>query len=481
MKENVYLAADFGGGSGRIIVGWLESGKLLMEEIHRFPNHQIKLGNHLYWNFISLFEELKTGIKKAVQRGFSIKTIGIDTWGVDFGLIDIKGNLIGNPVCYRDDRTNGMTDKVFNIIDDKEHYVDTGIQAMQINTLFQLYSMKESDDVQLSVADKLLFMPDLFAYFLTGVAKNEYTIATTSELLNAKEKIWSDKLIHQLKLPSYLLTDIIFSGNTLGYIKKEIAKETGLNENVKVISVATHDTASAILAIPSQNLNKVFLSSGTWSILGVTVKDPILTEQAQKAGFTNEGGVGNIRFLQNITGLWILQQLMKQWSERGDNTKYDELLTSAQQSTLNSIIDVDHTMFSNPQHMEQAIIDYCVSTKQAIPSTPGDFTRCVVESLAERYKKGLAEIQLFLPEPITELHIIGGGSQNRLLNQLTADKCNVSVIAGPVEATAMGNLLMQAFAFGEVESLDEINKIVYNSTSIEVFSPIAQTSDNNNF
>ena len=469
--QQAYLAIDFGGASGRVILGTLHEGKLSLNEIYRFPNRQIRLGNHLYWDFLALFENMKIGLKKAAQQGYEIKSIGIDTWGVDFGLIDKKGNLLGNPVCYRDERTAGTVEEVFKTVDLQGHYAEAGIQIMSINTLFQLFSMKKSGDKTLEIADKLLFMPDLFSFFLTGRANNEYCIASTSELLDAKNKTWSAGLIRTLGLPEHLFGEIVMPGAKRGKLKKEIADETGLH-GAEVIAVASHDTASAVLAAPSTKTQKVFLSSGTWSLLGAVVDKPILTEEARRAGFTNEGGVDGIRFLQNITGLWILQQLVGEW-EKTDNKRvdYDELMEEAEEATFTTLIDVDDPAFMHPENMRQAITDYCRKIGGKAPQTRGEFTRCVLESLAERYKRGIDELQQFLEEPITGLHIIGGGSQNKMLNQLTANRLNIPVIAGPVEATAIGNILMQAKAMGEITSLEELKKCAMESVDIQVFKP----------
>ncbi len=469
--QQAYLAIDFGGASGRVILGTLHEGKLSLNEIYRFPNRQIRLGNHLYWDFLALFENMKIGLKKAAQQGYEIKSIGIDTWGVDFGLIDDKGNLLGNPVCYRDERTAGTVEEVFKTVDLQGHYAEAGIQIMSINTLFQLFSMKKSGDKTLEIADKLLFMPDLFSFFLTGRANNEYCIASTSELLDAKNKTWSAGLIRTLGLPEHLFGEIVMPGAKRGKLKKEIADETGLH-GAEVIAVASHDTASAVLAAPSTKTQKVFLSSGTWSLLGAVVDKPILTEEARRAGFTNEGGVDGIRFLQNITGLWILQQLIGEW-EKTENKRmdYDELMEEAEKAASTTLIDVDDPAFMHPENMRQAITDYCRKVGGKAPQTRGEFTRCVLESLAERYKRGIDELQQFLEEPITGLHIIGGGSQNKMLNQLTANRLNIPVIAGPVEATAIGNILMQAKAMGEITSLEELKKCAMESVDIQVFKP----------
>lgn len=457
---NTYLAVDFGGGSGRVMAGSICQGTLKLEEVYRFPNRQVRMGNHVYWDFLALFDEMKNGLRQAVRKGYHIRSIGIDTWGVDFALIDRKGNLLGNPVCYRDSRTDGLPEEFFDTLE--AHYSEAGIQVMSINTLFQLYSMKKSDDVQLEVADRLLFMPDLFSFFLTGVANNEYCIASTSELLDARSRSWNRALIHRLGVPEHLFGDIVMPGTVRGRLKPEIAEEIGLTEEVDVIAVGSHDTASAVFAIPETQVDKsrcAFLSSGTWSLLGVELDEPILTEEARICGFTNEGGVGGkIRFLQNITGLWILQRLMAQWKERGEECGYDVLLSAAESADISSVIDVDDKVFQNPADMQAAIAGYCREHQLPVPTTSGEYVRCVLQSLAQRYKRAIEQLNRLLSSPIEQLNIIGGGCRNALLNRLTADVLGIPVIAGPVEATAIGNILVQAIAKGEIGSREEIKE-----------------------
>lgn len=471
-NRNTYLAADFGGGSGRIIAGFLLHGKLELEEVYRFSNRQVKLGNHVYWDFPALFEDMKTGLKLAAQKGYNVKGIGIDTWGVDFGLIDKDGNLLGNPVCYRDARTNGMPAEVFKILDEKQHYAATGIQVMAINTIFQLYSMKQSQDAQLEVARQLLFMPDLFSYFLTGVANNEYCIASTSELLDARKRSWSMDTIRALGLPEHLFGEIILPGTVRGRLKEDIARETGLGA-VDVIAVGSHDTASAVAAVPTTQEDTIaYLSSGTWSLLGVEINEPILTEEARKAQFTNEGGVdGRIRFLQNITGLWILQRLMSEWKARGKEQNYDTIIPQAAEAEIDTLVPVDDDAFMNPECMETALIDYCRSHTLNIPQSKAEMVRCVLQSLAFKYQQAVEQLNHCLPSPIRQLNIIGGGSQNKLLNQLTADALGIPVYAGPVEATAIGNILTQAMAKGEIADLRELREIVSRSITPQVYHP----------
>ena len=469
--SKVYLAADFGGGSGRVIAGWLEDGKLTMEEIHRFGNRQVRLGDHVYWDFPALFEDMKAGLKKAASKGYEVESIGVDTWGVDFGLIDRDGQLLGNPVCYRDARTAGMTEKLFETLNPTEHYATTGIQVMEINTLAQLLSIKGT--AQLEAAEHLLFRPDLFSYFLTGKATNEYCIASTSELLDAKRREWSWETIEALGLPKRIFGDIVMPGTVRGELRKDIAEETGLKD-VKVIAVGSHDTASAVAAVPAIEGDGpvAFLSSGTWSLLGIELPEPILTEEARQAEFTNEGGVGGrIRFLQNITGLWILQRLMAEWKERGEEQTFGELLPAAEQASISSIIPVADAAFTNPPSMEKAISDYCRQSNQPVPQTKGEFVRCLFQSLAKKYKDAIEGVNGLLPESLKRLHIIGGGSQNGLLNQFTADALGIPVWAGPVEATAMGNILVQAMAAGEVADLAELREVVRRSVTPKVFEP----------
>ena len=432
MKDTIkhtYLAADFGGGSGRIIAGFLHHGKLELEEVYRFCNRQVKLGNHIYWDFPALFEDMKTGLKLAAQKGYAVKSIGIDTWGVDFGLIDKHGNL------------------------------------------FQLYSMKQHQDAQLEVARQLLFMPDLFSYFLTGVANNEYCIASTSELLDAQSRNWSVDTIRALGLPEHLFGEIILPGTIRGTLKEDIARETGLG-TVDVIAVGSHDTASAVAAVPAVENPIAFLSSGTWSLLGVEVDEPILTEEARKAQFTNEGGVdGKIRFLQNITGLWILQRLMSEWKACGEEQNYDIIIPQAAEAQIATIIPVDDATFMNPENMENALIHYCRHHALQVPKNKAETVRCVLQSLAFKYRQAVEQLNHCLPSPIRQLNIIGGGSQNQLLNQLTADELGIPVYAGPVEATAMGNILTQAMAKGEIADLRELREIVTRSVTPQVYYP----------
>lgn len=471
MKRNVYLAADFGAGSGRVIAGWLEDGKLRMKEIQRFPDRQVRLGARIYWDFPSLFQDLKDALGKVAAEGAEVRSLGIDTWGVDFGLIDARGDLIGWPVSYRDQRTAGMQEHVFShSLDSQAYYALTGIQQLDINTIFQLAALRAADDVRLREAVKLLFMPDLLAYYLTGHAANEYTIASTSGLLDARRRDWAWSTIDALDLPRDIFGEIIKPGTVRGRLFPDIAAETGVGE-IPIVAVGSHDTASAVCATPLTD-DAAFLSSGTWSLLGVELTEPILTEPARLAEFTNEGGVcGTIRFLQNITGLWLLQRLMAEWERAGERQTFDILLPAAEASCYDGLVPVSDAHFSNPPSMEKALRSYLAESGQPAPQGKPDLTRCVLRSLATKYAEALRGLGMLTGRPVRSLNVIGGGSQNALLNQFTANATGLPVLAGPVEATAMGNILVQAMAAGEVSGLDEARSIVSHSVQMRRFEP----------
>lgn len=420
-----------------MMAGWLSNGRVQLQEVHRFTNRQVRLGKTLYWDFPALFQDMKEGLKMAAaQYGDRIRSIGIDTWGVDFGFVDGHGDLLGLPVCYRDQRTNGLPDSYFATRDRYEHYRHNGTQVMEINTLFQLLALKERGQLPNNSAARLLFMPDLFSFFLTGTANNEYTIASTSELLNATTRDWDWELIDEARLPRSLFQPIVMPGTSRGCLLPDIAKEVGLSDTVEVIAVASHDTASAVASMPAFDRPTAWISSGTWSLLGTTVGTPILTPQACDAAFTNEGGDnGTITFLSNITGLWILQQLAKEWG----NSDWPELIRMAQSCDEVPLIDVDSPIFATPDSMQQAINE-AVGQQLNV----GETTRCVLESLAQRYAIAIRQLNGLLPQPVEQLHIIGGGSQNELLNELTAKATGLQVTTGEVEATAIGNIRCQA-------------------------------------
>lgn len=467
---NVYLAADFGGGSGRLIAGWLnESGGLCLDEVHRFPNVPVMHDGHLCWDFWKLFGDLKEGLHKAGQKyGSSIRSLGIDTWGVDFGLVGHDGKLIGLPVCYRDERTRGVKETVAEQLG-VDHYARTGIQALDINSLYQFLSMGEPATWAPSVKH-ILFMPDLFAYFLTGEAVNEYTIASTSEMMLAGEPRWDAELLGRIGLPTDTLCRIVQPGTALGYIRPALAGEMGLGR-VEVVAVGGHDTACAVCAAPLEE-DSVFLSSGTWSLLGMELDEPITTPEARAAGFSNEGGVGGkVCFLRNIPGLYPLQRLMAQWNEEGNAPTYDVLLLNAEAVSPDEAVtfDVDDPRFTNPADMAREIQSYCRERGLFVPVTKPQLARCVMESLASKYAESIKECSKIRQKantsfpPIRRINIFGGGCRNQLLNRLTAERTGLPVVAGPVEATAIGNILVQAVAGGEISGLGEARELVRRS------------------
>ena len=435
-----FIAADFGAGSGRVIVGtWLAASKTIeLEEIHRFGNEQKMIDGHLRWDFEALFNELKTGLKKAFAKyGDEIKSIGIDTWGVDYGLLDKEGQLISSPICYRDDRTKGMMDAAFQKLPKEEFFQHAANQFMEINTAFQL--MSETD---LQHAERLLFMPDLFNYFLTGKCYNEFTIASTSQLLNTKTHQWDDVIFERLNLPKHLMQEIIYPGTVIGELTAELAAEVG--GNAKVVAIGSHDTASAVASIKDDGSDWAFISSGTWSLMGTPSKEPIISEEALESNFTNEGMTdGRIRFLKNITGLWLIQQLVKEWEQEGYKCDYSELVKEAEHSSLDSSFDVDDARFMNPEKMSEAIVSYLKEENQELPITKGDFMRCVCISLAKKYAEVKTQMERCTNKKINKIYIVGGGSKNQLLNRLTAEYTCCEVIRGEVEATAMGNINVQ--------------------------------------
>ena len=436
-----YIAADFGAGSGRVIVGsWLAAtNEIQLEEIHRFENNQKMIDGHLRWDFYALFNELKTGLKKAFAKyGNEIESIGIDTWGVDYGLLDKDGKLISTPVCYRDDRTKGMLELAFQKLPKEEFFQRAANQFMEINTAFQLLSSVS----ELQQAEKLLFMPDLFNYFLTGKCCNEFTISSTSQLLNSLTHQWDDVIFDRLGLPKRLMQNIVYPGTVIGRLTDELAEEVGGNANV--VAVGSHDTASAVASISDASDDWAFISSGTWSLMGTPTKEPIISQEAFDAAFTNEGMTdGRIRFLKNITGLWLIQQLVKEWEQEGYKCDYSDLVKEAEQSTLSSYFDVDDASFMNPEKMSEAIVAYLKERNENVPVTKGDFMRCICISLAKKYAEVKAQMEGCTNKKINKIYIVGGGSRNQLLNRLTAEFTGCEVVRGEVEATAMGNILVQ--------------------------------------
>ena len=479
MSVAKYLAFDLGAESGRTILGMLDGTKISLKEIHRFPNRQIKVLGHIYWDLLYLFDELKHGLMKAGSEHNDLSGIGVDTWGVDFGLVGKGKQLLGNPFCYRDLRTNGMIERAFQLMPKEELYDYTGIQFMQLNSIFQLLSMVETKSVLLDVSEKLLFMPDLFNFLMTGEMLSEYSSASTSQLLNAKNKTWEPAIFEKLNLPLNIMAPIIQPGTVIGKILPEIIEGTGIH-SVDVIAPACHDTASAVAAVPAQSSNWAYLSSGTWSLIGVEVNAPIINEDSLNNNFTNEGGVNDtICFLHNIMGLWLLQKCLSSWKQEGTELTYAEITNMAEKATpFKCILNVDDLTFLDPPDMPAAIIEFCKKTNQAYPQSKGEFARCIFESLALKYRYVLEKINSMRGETIEVLHIVGGGSQNELLNQFTANSTGLEVIAGPVEAAALGNIIIQAIAKKELDSLQQGRDLVASSFPLKRYEPENQETWN---
>jgi rhamnulokinase len=471
-KLHHFLAFDLGATSGRSILATLQDDKVILKELTRFPNKIVRVGDKYYWNIYSLFEELKNGLRVVGNEKIKIDSVGIDTWGVDFVYVADDGTFLGLPRAYRDPYTNGAPEEYFEKISRKEVYELTGIQIMNFNSLFQLYAAAKESSSALKAAKNILFTPDALSYMLTGNKVCEYTIASTSQILNPRTKEFETKLFEPVGVSASIMLPLAMPGKITGNILKSIQLECGI-EQTPVIAVAGHDTASAIAAIPAKDENFAYLSSGTWSLMGIEVKEPIISEQSFNLNFTNEGGIeGTTRFLKNITGMWLLEQCRKEWESHGKSYTYEEIVRMSDSvEGFQSIIDPDYPRFANPPSMLEAIAAYCAETNQKIPENHAEYIRCIFDSLALKYKYVLDCLKQVAPFEIERLHVIGGGSQNRLLNQLIANSIGLPVIAGPSEATAIGNVMVQAKGLGIVKSLNEMRAIIGNSVSLETFYP----------
>jgi rhamnulokinase len=479
-----FLAADLGASNGRVLLGRWDGARFELEVLHRFENGPTNVLGRLYWDVLALWREVKSGMARyAAANAAPLAGIGVDTWGVDYGLLDGAGRLLGNPVHYRDSRTHGMVDHLFTQIPKAEVFDLTGIQFLELNTLFQLHSMRVQGDPQLDVARRLLLMPDLFHYWLSGEEIAEYTIASTTQMLLARERRWATGLLERLSLPTALLPDIVQPGTVIGPLLAQVAAETGIPAGAPVVASAAHDTGSAVAAIPGLDARSVYLSSGTWSLMGIEVREPIINAKMLDLNFTNEGGVdGTIRLLKNISGLWLLQESRRQWEREGHAYTWEALLAEAEKATpFRSIINSDAPDFNTPPSMVDAIRAFCRRTRQPEPQTPGEVVRCCLESLALRYRwvvealeEILASAGLSSGRQLDTIRVVGGGSQNRLLNQLTADACGRTVVTGPVEAAALGVIMMQAVATGHLANVAEGRAAVAASIQQEFFTPRAQ-------
>ena len=465
------LAFDLGASNGRAILGQLENGKLTMRELHRFENNFIEMNGVYYWDLPYLYNQLKQGLLAFKQANVGeLDCFGIDTWGVDYGLLDANGHLLGNPRSYRYSVDADM-DAVSEIVDFPTLFQRTGIANMNFNTVYQLYRRKCQNDVALAHGQKLLFMPDLLGYFLTGEMKSEYTIATTSMLYNPSTRDWDWQTIRALDLPEHIFTEIDQAGSLRGKLRPELAEELGINQ-ANFAAVGTHDTASAVAAIPGTG-SFAFCSSGTWSLFGVETDAPILTDEVRDANFSNEGTIqGGFRPLKNIMGMWLIQECRREWIKAGTKYSWDEIVSLARkEEAFRSIIDPDYGEFFAGGNMVKKIQKFCENTNQPIPETVGQIARCIYESLALKYRWALERLEEIKGMTIDTLNIVGGGCNNKFLDQLVADSINRPVTIGPVEGAAIGNLLAQAMALGDIQNMDELRQIVRNSESVETFQP----------
>lgn len=474
-KENKiqnYFAVDLGATSGRTILGTLKDGKIVLEELTRFDNNLIETGGHFYWDIYALYFEMIRGLKMVAQRGTPISSIGIDTWGVDFVCIGDDGAILRNPLAYRDPHTFGVMEDYFGHEMPKERVYDiTGIQFMNFNSLFQLYAMRRADDSALKAARKILFVPDCLSYMLTGNEVCEYTIASTSQLLDPRTKQLDERLLATLGLNRHKFGRMVQPGEQIGVLTAEVQRMTGLGP-VPVIAVPGHDTASAVAAVPAKDEKFAYLSSGTWSLMGIETKDAIINKESYDRNFTNEGGIeGTTRFLKNICGMWIYERCRKEWPEV-QALSHPELQAMAMKcEAFKSIINPDDPAFANPSSMVEAIKTYCEKHGEPAPEGPAETCRCIFDSLALRYRQVFTYLQEMADFPIEVLHIIGGGSRNVHLDQLTANSIGIKVLAGPQECTAIGNIMVQAKATGDVKDVWDMRRIIAKSVEMKEFDP----------
>ena len=464
-----YLACDLGAESGRLMLGSLKDGRLSLEDLHRFPNVPIEDAVGRHWNVEALFAELQTGLALAGQRGLPISSISVDAWGLDYFLLDENGAVMEPTFCYRDSRNQRGIDRTLDTLPWETLYEETGIQFMQINSLFQMAA--ESPE---RIERMRTFLPlgDGFNYLLSGVAKAEISLASTTQLYNPRTRNWSDKLLEAFDWPRAKFPELIPSGTRLGTLKPELAAASGLGE-IEVLATCSHDTGAAVAAVPADGDQWAYLSSGTWSLIGVELPEPIINDAARDLNFTNEIGHGNtVRLLRNIIGLWLVQECRREWAEDGKEYDYSTLTQLATEAIpFAALIDPSDERFFKPQSMSGAIAEFCHETDQTPPSTPGGFIRCALESLALLYHRRLNEVCELTSRKVKQLHIVGGGSRNVLLNQFTANACNIEVIAGPAEATALGNILLQSITLGHLPNLRAARRCVRQSMDVENYKP----------
>lgn len=464
------IAVDIGAESGRVMSAEIEDTGIRLQEEYRFPNGPVRILGHLHWDLIRLFTEIKNGFGLCAKKHPAWNGLGIDTWGVDFGLLDKDDQLLSNPYHYRDSRTDGMMEKVFQVIPRKRIFARTGIQFIQLNTLYQLYSMKDSD--VLGIARTFLTIPDILNFWLSGQKVCEFSNATTTQMYDQISGTWALDILTELNLPTEIFFPVVRTGTILGRLLDHIEGETGLS-GVPVVAPSCHDTGSAVAAVPVKNSHFAYISSGTWSLIGVEIDQPIITPESLEWNFTNEGGVDNrVRFLKNVTGLWLIQECRRKWVLQGDAFTYAELTTFAEEANpFSCFIDPDAIDFLHPDDMTEAIQKFCIRTDQQPPESPGEIARCIFESLALKYRYTIERLELLIGYSLDVIHIIGGGSQNTLLNQYTSDACGKLVVAGPVEATALGNAMIQAVSLGYFTNIAEAREFASNSMSLMSYYP----------
>jgi rhamnulokinase len=476
MTARCYLGVDLGASSGRVVAGLFDGRKIELKELHRFSNGPVNVAGSLRWDVLRLWSGIQDGLTKAKQEfGSDIASIGVDTWGVDYVLLSKTGEILGQPYNYRDPRTDGIMEKAFQRVSREDIFSSTGLQFMQINTLYQLIAMRESNPQLLDMADRFLMMPDFFNWCLSGSQVVEFTNATTSQCYDPNTRDWSYDLLGKFEIPTEMFGEVVTPGTKLGQLRQDVAERTGL-PRLDVIAPATHDTGAAVVAVPTEltgSPNWAYLSSGTWSLLGVEVQEAILSPRALELNVTNEGGVdGTYRLLKNIMGLWIITQIRESIQRSGRTIDYSQLVQRASVAEpFRSLINPDDPKFMSPADMPTAIREWCREHGQPEPETEGQLARCAFESLALKYRVVLSQLEELTGTPIEVIHIVGGGSQNELLNQFAANACGRPVIAGPVEGTVMGNVLVQARSLGEIGSLSEIREVVHNSASIKQYEP----------
>jgi rhamnulokinase len=476
MAQQVYLGVDIGAESGRVMAGLWDGKRMELEELHRFPNGGVWMNEALHWNTAGLWAEIQNGLAAAAKKyGKAIISVGVDTWGVDYALLSKSGELMGLPFHYRDARTRGILPRTFARVPREEIFAATGLQFMELNTLYQLLALQKNNPELLAAAETLLFTPDFLHFCLSGARVSEFTIATTSQCVNPKMRAWANDLLQKFGLPTKIFPEIVPPGSKLGSIRQSLAERTGLGK-IQVVAPAAHDTGSAVAGVPSQYSGKnnwAYLSSGTWSLLGVEVQDALLSPRVLELNFTNEGGVdGTYRLLKNIMGLWLAQQCRRSFAENGHDYTYEQLAQmSLEAPPFRSLVNPDDDRFLNPPDMPKAIQEFCRETNQPVPETEGQLLRCVFESLALTYAAVLDGLEELTGNKIEVLHIVGGGSRNQVLNTFTANACGRPVVAGPVEATVLGNVLVQARSHGEIRSLADIRTAVRGSSEVKQFDP----------